>query len=45
MLPSCSPPQLREAADIGEKRESCVKLLAIMRKALEVVNRIKDTTI
>lgn len=33
---------LKEADDISEKRESCMKLIMMMRRALEIVNQIKD---
>lgn len=36
------PLLLQEADDVAEKRQSCVKLIRLMRKALEVVSQIND---
>lgn len=36
---------LKEAEDIAKQRESCIKLIRIMRKALDVINQIKETNI
>lgn len=33
---------LKEAEDISEKRESCMKLISMMKRALDIVNQIKE---
>jgi dynamin 1-like protein len=39
------PTLLKEADDISEKRAACTKLIKVMRKAYEIVSRIKDLSL
>jgi len=41
-VPSLFSQLLREGEDVSEKRKSCEELIAILKKAMEIINQARD---